>query len=78
MRKSPYSQLRVPRRNRGKLSSKSQQVFTNKILLLEYEPEEETKVETIRAVTEQRESPQSEEEDKEVTAIVMNCMRVIT
>ena len=51
---SPYSHLRVVRKNRGKLTSKSQQVFTNKILLLEYEGEEETKPETIRAVTEQR------------------------
>lgn len=35
--KSPFSQLRIPRRNRGKAPSNSQQAFNNSILLLEYE-----------------------------------------
>ena len=35
--KSPFSQLRVPRRNRGKVPSNSYQAFNNSILLLEYE-----------------------------------------
>ena len=35
--KSPFAQLRIPRRNRGKVPSNSQQAFNNSILLLEYE-----------------------------------------
>lgn len=35
--KSPFSQLRIPRRNRGKVPSNSHQAFNNSILLLEYE-----------------------------------------
>jgi hypothetical protein len=35
--KSQFSQLRIPRRNRGKVPSNSQQAFNNSILLLEYE-----------------------------------------
>jgi CRISPR/Cas system-associated protein endoribonuclease Cas2 len=34
--KNSFSQLRVPRRNRGKIASNSQQAFNNFILLLEY------------------------------------------
>jgi hypothetical protein len=35
--KSPFSQLRIPRLNRGKVPSNSHQAFNNSILLLEYE-----------------------------------------
>lgn len=35
--KNNFSQLRVPRRNKGKVPSNSQQAFNNSILLLEYE-----------------------------------------
>ena len=35
--KSPFSQLRIPRKNRGKVPSNSHQAFNNSILLLEYE-----------------------------------------
>lgn len=35
--RSPFSQLRIPRRNRGKVPSNSYQAFNNSILLLEYE-----------------------------------------
>jgi hypothetical protein len=34
--KNPFSQLRIPRRNRGKATLNSQQAFNNSILLLEY------------------------------------------
>lgn len=40
---SPLSQLRVPRKNRGRLTSNSKNAFNNTLLLLEYEGEEEVR-----------------------------------
>lgn len=42
-KKNGFSQLRIPRRNRGKMTSNSQQAFNNSILLLEYENEDENR-----------------------------------
>jgi hypothetical protein len=39
---SPFSHLRVPRRNRGKILPCSQRAFNNSILLLEYENREDS------------------------------------
>jgi hypothetical protein len=76
--KNNFSQLRVPRRNKGKVASNSQQAFNNSILLLEYENEEEPRVDSSHKSRERRESPKSEEEDQMVSAVVNSCMRVIT
>lgn len=76
--KSAFSQIRIPRRNRGKTTNNSQQAFNNSILLLEYENEEEPRLDSSHKSRDRRESPKSEEEDQMVSAVVNSCMRVIT
>lgn len=49
----------MPRRNKGKVPSNSQQAFNNSILLLEYENEEEPRVDSNHKSKERRESPKS-------------------
>lgn len=69
--------LSVPRKNKGKISN-NQQPFNNKILLLEYEGEEESKHETKPASVGSGKDSKSEEEDQAVKAVVNSCLQVIT
>ncbi len=48
-KKNGFSQLRIPRRNRGKITSNSQQAFNNSILLLEYENEDDNRGESHKS-----------------------------
>lgn len=57
----------------------NQQTFNNKILLLEYQREEDCKSEEkVEAKERSKDSSKSEEEDQAVNAVVNSCLMVIT
>lgn len=72
------SQLRVVRSRKGKIPSNSKSTFNESLFFLGCCPDEEKPENKPENPVKNKESPQSEEEDQEITAVVNSCLRVVT